>query len=106
MSVLLLNMPFAQLCWPNLGLSLLKSALTSRGISCDLENPCFMLAERVGLDSYDWVAAHLAFVLGGEHLFAKEYFDRVKPLLDNTPTKLIKSDQDMYDELNLKYGGL
>ena len=78
MSVLLLNMPFAQLCWPNLGLSLLKSGLTSQGIDCELKNLCFPMAERVGYDLYDWIAGHFAFVLGGEHLFAKEYFgDRI-----------------------------
>lgn len=78
MSVLLLNMPFSQLCWPNLGLSLLKSSLTSRDMDCDLKNPCFLLAERVGYELYDWIAGHFAFVLGGEHLFAREYFgDRI-----------------------------
>ncbi|MDR2704499.1 MAG: RiPP maturation radical SAM C-methyltransferase [Planctomycetaceae bacterium] len=74
MSVLLLNMPFSQLRWPNLGLSLLKSALTTHGIHCDLKNLCFPFAERVGYDLYDWIAGHFAFVLGGEHLFAKAYF--------------------------------
>ncbi|MDR2440772.1 MAG: RiPP maturation radical SAM C-methyltransferase [Planctomycetaceae bacterium] len=79
MSVLLLNMPFAQLCWPNLGLSLLKSALRVRGINCDLKNLCFLFAERVGFDLYDWIAGHFAFVLGGEHLFAKAYFGNRLP---------------------------
>ncbi|MDR0336298.1 MAG: RiPP maturation radical SAM C-methyltransferase [Planctomycetaceae bacterium] len=79
MSVLLLNMPFAQLRWPNLGLSLLKSSLTVRGIDCDLKNLCFPFAERVGYDLYDWIAGHFAFVLGGEHLFAKIYFGNQLP---------------------------
>ncbi len=74
MSVLLVNMPFAHLRWPNIGLSLLKSSLTERGIDCQLQNLCFSFAERVGYELYDWVADHFAFVLGGEQLFAKEYF--------------------------------
>ncbi len=74
MSVLLLNMPFAQLCWPNLGLSLLKGGLNAAGIPCDLKNLAFPLAERVGLELYDWIAGRFAFVLGGEYVFAREYF--------------------------------
>ncbi|MCL2742783.1 MAG: RiPP maturation radical SAM C-methyltransferase, partial [Planctomycetaceae bacterium] len=78
MPILLLNMPFAQLCWANLGLSLLKSGLRSNGIECSLNNLCFNFAHRVGYENYDWLAGHFAFVLGGEHLFAKEYFgDRI-----------------------------
>ncbi len=80
MSVLLVNMPFAHLRWPNIGLSLLKSSLTVREIPCELKNLCFPFAERVGYDLYDWIADHFAFVLGGEHLFAKDYFgDRLPP---------------------------
>lgn len=81
MSVLLLNMPFANLSWPNLGLSLMKSALASRGMACDLASPCFDFAERVGLDLYSWIADNFAFVLGGEYLFAKDFFgDRIPPI--------------------------
>jgi len=34
--VLLVNMPFGNLRWPNLGPSLLKGALLARGIPCDM----------------------------------------------------------------------
>ncbi len=80
MTVLLLNMPFANLAWPNLGLSLLKSALVSRGIDCDLDSPCFDLAERIGPDFYSWIADGFAFVLGGE---AKEVILWTEPLTED-----------------------
>ncbi len=81
MSVLLLNMPFSNLRWPNLGLSLLKSGLTSQGIPCEIRSPCFDFAERIGLDLYTWIAEAFAFVNGGDYLFGKDYFgDRIPPL--------------------------
>lgn len=72
--VLLVNMPFSNLRWPNLGPSLLKSALVRRGIGCDMAYPNFDFAEMVGWEHYYWLADHFAFVLGGERLFAKHYF--------------------------------
>ena len=72
--VLLINMPFLNLRWPNLGPSLLKAALTRRGIGCDMAYFNFDFAERVGRKRYDWIADCFAFVLGGERLFAKHYF--------------------------------
>ena len=72
--VLLVNMPFSNLRWPNLGPSLLKAALVERGIGCDVAYFNFDFAERVGLDGYNWIADAFAFVLGGERLFAGHYF--------------------------------
>ena len=72
--VLLVNMPFSNLRWPNLGPSLLKAALLRRDIACDLAYFNFDLAERIGQERYDWIADNFAFVLGGERLFAKHYF--------------------------------
>lgn len=72
--VLIVNMPFSNLRWPNLGPSLLKAALVERGIGCDIAYLNFDFAERVGLDHYNWIADYFAFVLGGERLFAKDYF--------------------------------
>lgn len=91
MSVLLVNMPFANLRWPNLGLSLLKSGLNSRDIPCDLLNLQFDLAEMIGFETYQWIADHFAFVLGGERLFAKDYFK------DRLP-----SDDEFWNEIALK----
>jgi ribosomal peptide maturation radical SAM protein 1 len=72
--VLLVNMPFSNLRWPNLGPSLLKAALARRGIGCEMAYFNFDFAERIGPDRYQWIADHFAFVLGGERLFALEYF--------------------------------
>jgi ribosomal peptide maturation radical SAM protein 1 len=72
--VLIVNMPFSNLRWPNIGPSLLKAALTRRGIGCDIAYLNFDFAERVGLDRYYWIADYFAFVLGGERLFANHYF--------------------------------
>lgn len=72
--VLIVNMPFSNLRWPNLGPSLLKAALQRRGIGCDLAYLSFDFAERIGLEDYLWIADSFAFVLGGERIFAKHYF--------------------------------
>ncbi|HUT89652.1 MAG TPA: RiPP maturation radical SAM C-methyltransferase [Thermoguttaceae bacterium] len=77
--VLIVNMPFSNLRWPNIGPSLLKAALVRRGIGCDVAYLNFDFAERVGLDHYYWLADHFAFVLGGERLFAKHYFQGQLP---------------------------
>lgn len=77
--VLIVNMPFSNLRWPNIGPSLLKAALLRRGIGCDVAYFNFDFAERVGLDHYYWIADHFAFVLGGERLFAKHYFQGELP---------------------------
>ena len=73
--VLLVNMPFSNLRWPNFGLSLLKAAVARREIGCDLAYLNFDFAERVGLEQYTWIADSFAFVLGGERLFARHFFD-------------------------------
>lgn len=72
--VLLVQMPFGNLRWPNLGPSLLKAALVRQGIACDIAYLNFDFAERVGLEPYYWLADRFAFVLGGERLFARHYF--------------------------------
>ena len=72
--VLIVNMPFSGLRWPNLGPSLLKASLGQHGIGCEVAYWNFDFAERLGLERYDWIADHFAFVLGGERLFAKLYF--------------------------------
>lgn len=77
--VLIVNMPFSNLRWPNLGPSLLKAGLIRRGIDCEIAYFNFDFAERMGVDHYCWLADHFAFVLGGERLFAKCYFGNQLP---------------------------
>ncbi len=76
---LLVNMPFGQVRWPNLGLSLLKAQLVRRSVSCEIAYLNFDFAEAVGLDLYTWVADRFAFVLGGERLFARSLFGQQLP---------------------------
>ena len=71
---LLVNMPFGNLRWPHLGVSLLKAALVRHAIPCEVAYFNFDFAELLGLDHYHWLADQFAFVLGGERLFAKHYF--------------------------------
>jgi len=103
---LIVNMPFSNLRWPNIGPSLLKAALARRGIGCDIAYLNFDFAERVGLDRYYWIADHFAFVLGGERLFAKHYFEGQLPddesyyrdvLLQADPGLTLKDRRD-FDE--------
>jgi ribosomal peptide maturation radical SAM protein 1 len=77
--VLIVNMPFASLRWPNLGPSLLQAGLKRRGIGCDLAYLNFDFAERIGRDDYAWIAEGFGFVLGGERLFARDYFGDALP---------------------------
>ncbi len=75
--IVLVNMPFAHLRWPNLGLGLLAAALKRRTLPCRTLYLNFTLAEQIGYDLYEWIADHYAFVLGGERLFAEAYFGRL-----------------------------
>jgi ribosomal peptide maturation radical SAM protein 1 len=70
-------MPFVNLRWPSLGPSLLQAALARREIDCDQAYLNFDFADRVGLETYQWLADKFAFVAGGERLFARHYFDNL-----------------------------
>ncbi len=94
--VLLVNMPFSSLRWPNLGLGLLTAALKKEGIAAEAAYLNYDFAERVGLDHYDWLADHFAFVLGGERLFAPFYFSEPLPDDDSYYREiLLKADPEM-----------
>jgi hypothetical protein len=77
--VAIVNMPFSNLRWPNIGPSLLKAGLARCGIACDVVYLNFDFAEQVGLEDYYWIADLFGFVLGGERLFAKQYFNGQLP---------------------------
>ncbi len=77
--VLLVNLPFFHLRWPNLGLGLLKAGLRRAGVPCDVAYWNFDFAERVGEDVYAWLAECFGFVLGGDRLFARHYFGHQLP---------------------------
>ena len=91
--VALVYMPFADLHWPALGISLLKAALAQRNIACDIHYLTFPFAERIGLSLYEWIELWLLF---GEWFFAQALFGRQweeeHPLLEspqNEPGKAI-----------------
>ena len=94
--VLLINMPFSNLYWPNLGLGLLKAALARREIECEVAYLNYDFAERVGLEHYNWLADSFAFVLGGERLFSPFYFEATLPDDEAYYREiLLKSDAEM-----------
>ena len=105
--VLIANMPFSNLRWPNLGPSLLKAGLARRGIGCDIAYFNFDFAERVGLDDYYWIADDFAFVLGGERFFAKDYFDGLLPDDEGYFRQVLKkADPRISDDEGRQYAAL
>lgn len=105
--VLLVNMPFANLRWPSLGLGLLKAALARRGIGCDAAYFNFDLAERMGLADYNWLADAFGFVLGGERLFAKHYFAGQLPDDEQYFREvLLREDPELSDDERRQYEAL
>jgi ribosomal peptide maturation radical SAM protein 1 len=76
--VLLLSMPFSALNYPSIGLSLLKPALASRGITCDIQYLNLDFAERIGVAAHDLItSSELYQALPGDWVFAP--FARVVP---------------------------
>ena len=97
--VLIINMPLFNLRWPNLGPSLLKAELTRRGMPCDMAYLNYDFAEMIGEERYTWLADSFAFVLGGERLFAKHYFEDGLPTDDTYWHEvLLASDPELTDE--------
>lgn len=76
--VVLVSMPFANIFWPSMGLSLLKGALNRQGVSSAVRYFGIPFARRIGRDFYMAIAEdkrpsvrHLA----GEWMFAQAAFD-------------------------------
>ncbi len=97
-SVVLVNMPFANLAWPNLGISVLKASALRQGIPCRIAYLNYDLAELIGADDYQWIADCFAFALGGERLFAEYYFgERIPPAELYDRQVLRRTDQEFSD---------
>ena len=97
--VAIVNMPFSNLRWPNIGPSLLKAGLARHGIACDVAYLNFDFAEQIGLEDYYWIADLFGFVLGGERLFSKQYFNGRLPADEHYYREvLMKSDLGFEDE--------
>ncbi|WP_341368202.1 RiPP maturation radical SAM C-methyltransferase [Yoonia sp. BS5-3] len=76
-SVQLVSLPFTSLQYPNLGVSLLATALRQRGMNCDISYFAFDFAEKIGIDNYLLLShekLYQAFL--GEWIFSNLVFDR------------------------------
>jgi ribosomal peptide maturation radical SAM protein 1 len=69
-------MPFGPIRSPNLGISLLKSALERNGISVIVHYFSIRMAEEIGLENYDKINERLIRYLIGEMLFSKYLFNK------------------------------
>jgi ribosomal peptide maturation radical SAM protein 1 len=74
MKVILVTMPFSFVNRPALGISLLRGALQSRGIACDIRYLQLPFAARIGPTLYFRLAQFAPRTLIGEWLFAQHIF--------------------------------
>lgn len=73
--VLLINMPFSGADRPQIGISLLKSALRARGVPCDTRYFNLVFADWVGPEVYQWFSGELDHtIFAGEWVFAQQLF--------------------------------
>jgi len=73
--VLLVNMPFAGANGPQIALGLLKAALRSRGVPCDVAYLNLILAEKMGARPYQWLSGEFTdMAFAGEWVFAHHFF--------------------------------
>ncbi|MCG8455478.1 MAG: RiPP maturation radical SAM C-methyltransferase [Holophagales bacterium] len=78
--VCLVQVPFAAVSRPSLGLGLVKSHLERAGLSAQVEYSSFAFAERVGLDVYGLIEISSPDVLFGEWIFSRAAFpERATP---------------------------
>jgi ribosomal peptide maturation radical SAM protein 1 len=68
MKTLLLNMPFATVLRPSMGLSILKARLREEGIECDVRYPNLYFAERTKLCEYALLDEKISVALLGTDL--------------------------------------
>jgi len=95
--VLLLAMPFLTLRRPHLGLGLLKSELTQRGIGCDIRYYNFRFAEVIGTPVYERIGENTpTHHNAGEFIFTTALYDDARPF-DDFKT-VITYDPKRYDE--------
>ncbi|WP_299500641.1 RiPP maturation radical SAM C-methyltransferase [uncultured Roseobacter sp.] len=77
----IVSLPFTSLQYPNLGASLLTTALRGRGIKCALDYFAFDFATRIGVESY-LMLSHENFYQAflGEWIFSDLVFERPEDL--------------------------
>src|SRR4051812_38627787 len=74
--VLLVVPPFASIRCPSLGVHILQAVLRSAGIATDVFYANIILAKRIGVDIYEWLAYSPTRRLMGERLFAPYVTER------------------------------
>jgi ribosomal peptide maturation radical SAM protein 1 len=77
-TVVLVNMPFASVDWPALGLSSLKAVLEADQIGCDVAYENTVYAAEMDTELYTQIANH-TMVLLGEWIFAAALFEDEAP---------------------------
>ncbi|MFF2176385.1 RiPP maturation radical SAM C-methyltransferase [Lysinibacillus sp. NPDC058147] len=77
MKVALINMPFASIYRPSIGLSLLKAGLKRKNINCDIHYLNLKFAELISTESYNSISEGSVFssnALAGEIVFSESLF--------------------------------
>ncbi len=74
LDVILVNMPYASIERPSIGLSLLKSALNQETISAKILYPNLLFAEEIGVHVYDLICRCHSHSLAGEWTFSNVAF--------------------------------
>lgn len=77
--VCLVQMPFAPLERPSIGLGLLKAALTRAGIGCQVVYANLLFAEAIGFHPYRWVEGTATEYLLGDWVFSHAAFPDFQP---------------------------
>jgi ribosomal peptide maturation radical SAM protein 1 len=99
LKVALINMPFASLYRPSIGLSLLKAGLTKNDVECDVHYLNLKFADQVSPDLYDLIAEGTTFssnALAGEMIFSQSLFgkDTLDSYIKEAKEQLGNSDED------------
>ena len=77
--VIIVQMPFASLARPSIGLGLLKGALSASELSCSTIHANLLFAEFVGIDDYLCIKEAGTDMLLGEWLFSSALFEDFRP---------------------------
>jgi ribosomal peptide maturation radical SAM protein 1 len=99
LKVALINMPFASLYRPSIGLSLLKAGLTKNDVKCDVHYLNLKFADQVSPELYDLIAEGTTFssnALAGEMIFSQSLFgqDTLDSYIEEAKEQLGNSDED------------
>jgi hypothetical protein len=96
--VMLVNVPFANINRPSLGLSLLKAALVRENVHCDIAYVNMDYAQLIGRPCYKQLADFNTTALIGEWIFAAALFEQAEhDSLHTAPKSCIRSSTRLMD---------